>query len=148
MHCVHRSIRGVVDWIFRRQLEATLRDTYSEDRSSITSDMAARNGTFVGVTLTSTDITSTSVMTNYNGAGLVRNDPGVCVAKKPICSVSDTEQTTAFSTQPERCSCAIVESICAPIVVLPPKRSRVLTWSRLRCRICGIIASGNDSGAE
>lgn len=57
-------------------LEAALRDTFGIDRSIVDSNEAARAGVFVGVTLTSTDDTSTFVVTNYNGAGLSRDGPG------------------------------------------------------------------------
>lgn len=55
-------------------LEATLRDTYGVDRSIVDSGEATRAGAFVGVTLTSTDNTSTFVVTNFNGAGSCCDD--------------------------------------------------------------------------
>jgi hypothetical protein len=65
-------------------LEAALRDTYGENRSIVDSDIAAHTGALVGVTLTSTDSTSTFVVTNYNGAGPARDDPGVCIEKQEL----------------------------------------------------------------
>lgn len=88
-------------------LEATLRDTYGVDRSIVDSDEAARAGALVGVTLTSTDNTSTFIVTNYNGAVSCRGDPGRCVATWSQSNADPAQDTRPFSSarapQPFRC---------------------------------------------
>lgn len=77
-------------------LEAALRDTYGENRSIVDSDIAAHTGALVGVTLTSIDSTSTFVVTNYNGAGPARDDPGVCIEKQQFVPSLTQRKTTKF----------------------------------------------------
>lgn len=52
-----------------KKLEMIQQDVYGQDRSIVDSKEANEMGVLLGVTLTSTDDTSTFVVTNYNGVG-------------------------------------------------------------------------------
>lgn len=61
-----------------QKLERIQQDAYGINQSIVQSREAAEAGALLGVTLTSTDDTSTFVVTNYNGIGDRPHDQGMC----------------------------------------------------------------------
>jgi hypothetical protein len=61
-----------------QKLERIQQDAYGASQSIVQSHAAAEAGALLGVTLTSTDDTSTFVVTNYNGIGDRPHDQGMC----------------------------------------------------------------------
>lgn len=61
-----------------QQLEIIQQAAYGTDRSIVESKEAREAGAHLGITLTSTDNTSTYIVTNYNGVGDRNADGGKC----------------------------------------------------------------------
>ncbi|ODA75779.1 hypothetical protein RJ55_08725 [Drechmeria coniospora] len=71
------------------KLEMILQDVYGQDRSMTDSRKASEMGALLGVTLTSTDDTSTFILTNYNGVGQRQSHSGYDILnlRKSACDV-------------------------------------------------------------